>query len=69
MKMSEKAEEGKKRYGANSKVDPKVENPGHVDESIWERAKKKAQEEYGAGHWAAVSFLYKRLGGRFHHKP
>jgi hypothetical protein len=46
----------------------KIENPGDVDEGKWKKAKDLAEKEYGAGHWAAVSYLYKKLGGTFHRK-
>lgn len=64
--MEKGTKKGKAVYGSG--VDRRVENPGKVDESIWERAKKKAQDEYGAGHYAAVSYIYKKMGGRFHKK-
>ena len=66
-KMSEGTEKGRVLYG-NQKTDPRVENPGKVDESIWKKAKEKAASEYGEGRWAAVSYIYKKMGGKFHKK-
>jgi hypothetical protein len=46
----------------------KIENPGDVDEGIWKKAKAASEKEYGAGHWAVTSYLYKKMGGKFHKK-
>lgn len=43
-----------------------IENPGQVDEEKWAEAKKAAKEE--GGGWALVSYIYKKMGGKFHTK-
>ena len=49
-------------------IHEKIENPGSVDEAKWKEAKAAAEKEYGPGHWAAVSYIYKKMGGEFHRK-
>lgn len=56
----------------------KRESPGRgvVDESTWKRAKKETREQYGAPGkelpkdrwWAAVSSIYKNMGGKYKKK-
>jgi hypothetical protein len=63
---------GKQRYGSDESPGygelDKVQNPGDVDEYKWAEAKKAAEKEYGEGHWGAVSYIYEKLGGKFHRK-
>lgn len=46
----------------------KIHNPGDVDEGKWKEAKAAAEKEYGPGHWAVVSHIYKSMHGKFHKK-
>jgi|HubBroStandDraft_5_1064220.scaffolds.fasta_scaffold609481_2 hypothetical protein len=63
-------EEDPKDYVRNwEKMSPEeqnaqIQNPGHVDESIWEKAKKKAAEEGHAEKWPLIMFLYEKMGGK-----
>ena len=73
---SEGVIKGLYKYGNSSKeeldaehnIEARIENPGDVDEEKWAAAKKAAEKEYGAGHWEAVSYIYKKMGGEFHRK-
>lgn len=39
-------------------------NPGHVDEGLWDKAKKMSQKSYGEIRWPFVHWMYKQLGGK-----
>lgn len=41
------------------------ENPGNVDESLWDKAKKASMASYGKIKWQFVTFMYKKMGGKF----
>lgn len=49
---------------AKNSLDKEIQNPGNVDEALWEKAKKKSQEEYGHIKYAFVMYLYKEMGGK-----
>lgn len=43
-----------------------IENPGNVDEALWDKAKKASQKAFGKIKWAFVTWKYKQMGGKFH---
>lgn len=40
-----------------------IENPGHVDEGLWDKAKKASEDHFGQIKWPFVMYLYKEWGG------
>lgn len=53
--------------GGDAWIDPRrkplFENPGDVDEQLWAKAKERAHA--AGGGWAMVTWLYKKMGGKF----
>lgn len=45
-----------------------IQNPGDVDEALWEKAKKAVMKQYGKIKWAVVTSVYKKMGGTFKKK-
>ena len=41
-----------------------IMNPGHVDEGLWDKAKKISMKSYGEIRWPFVQYLYEKLGGK-----
>lgn len=41
-----------------------IMNPGHVDEGLWDKAKKMSEKSYGEIRWPFVMYMYKKLGGK-----
>lgn len=41
-----------------------IQNPGHVDEGKWEKAKEASMKEYGEHRWPAIMYIYEKMGGR-----
>lgn len=46
------------------KVLSEVEMPGHVDEALWEKAKRASQDAFGKVKWPFVTWWYKEHGGK-----
>lgn len=44
--------------------DETMQNPGNVDEAIWEEAKAAVKKKHGTIHWPIVMTVYKRMGGK-----
>ncbi len=44
------------------------ENPGDVDEGLWEKAKEASKEAYGVIKWPVTSYIYQKMGGKFSQK-
>jgi hypothetical protein len=42
-----------------------VLNPGKVDEALWEKAKRAAEEAGATDKWAFITWWYKKQGGTF----
>lgn len=61
------------RYGSDNPLDwkeeyememeNKIQNPGHVDESLWDKAKKASMKSYGELRYPFIMYLYKKMGG------
>lgn len=67
------AEFDRKSYeadGGDAWIDPRrkplFENPGMVDEALWEKAKQASQAAFGRVKWQFVTWWYKKQGGSFH---
>lgn len=43
-------------------------NPGDVDEALWSKAKEASMKSYGRHNWQFVTFMYKKMGGKFNHE-
>ena len=41
-----------------------IMNPGHVDENLWDKAKKISEESYGEKKWPFIMYMYEKLGGK-----
>lgn len=55
--------------GGDGWIDPRrrplFENPGNVDEGLWQRAKEASRKAFGIIKWQFVVFMYKKFGGSF----
>lgn len=49
---------------SESEQNSEIMNPGHVDEGLWDKAKKISQKSYGELKWPFVMHMYKQLGGK-----
>lgn len=41
----------------------KIMNPGHVDEGLWDKAKRASEDAFGRVKWPFVQYLYRKWGG------
>lgn len=41
-----------------------IQNPGHVNEGLWEKAKKISMKSYGELRYPFIMSMYKKLGGK-----
>lgn len=60
MSNSDGVVKGKGKYGTE-----KIENPGKVDEALWEKAKRASEEAFGEIRYPFVSWWYQKQGGTF----
>lgn len=55
--------------GGDAWIDPRrkhlFENPGLVDEGLWAKAKDASMSAFGLIKWQFVTWMYKKLGGKF----
>lgn len=40
-----------------------IMNPGHVDEGLWDKAKRASEDAFGKVKYPFVMYLYKKWGG------
>ena len=49
----------------SKKNDDRMENPGKVDEGLWDKAKRASKHAFGEIRWPFVTSKYKEWGGKF----
>ena len=56
---------GQDMFGSKKNEDRRKKmNPGHVDEALWEKAKKAVIKTYGKIKWPVVMSVYEKMGGK-----